>query len=444
MSTEVWRSVQLGEIASIKHGWPFKSENFSEDLTGRPIVVAIGNFEYTGGFRFASTTTKEYRGDYPREYELTPGDILVVMTCQTPGGEILGIPARVPNDGRVYLHNQRIGKVVITRPDLVDADFLYWVFLWQELNRELVASSSGTKIVHTAPSRIEAFRFDLPPLGEQRAIARLLGNLEKKWELNRRTNRTLESTAAALFQSWFVDFDPVIAKAGGGRTVGVPDTVWAEMPESFDQDGDRRLPHGWTRRPLGDVVAINARHVASDFPHTAIEYLDISSVDRGRHDSSTLIDLVAAPSRARRLAMNGDVLWSCVRPNRRSYLLVTEPPDNLVVSTGFAVLSPRLIPSSFLYLSVTTDDFVDFLTANAAGSAYPAVRPETFARAAIVVPPKGILDGFDRLVSPMLALIAANERENRTLSALRDTLVPQLLSGSIRLHNAEEAVAGAL
>ena len=195
MGEHSWESVRLGDVISIKHGWPFKSDLFSEELTGRPIVVAVGNFQYTGGFRFDSTSVKEYLGEYPPDYDLKPGDVLLVMTCQTSGGEILGIPARIPNDGHRYLHNQRLGKVIVKEPRRVSLDYLYWLFLWKDFNAELVASSSGTKIVHTAPTRIEAFRFDLPPLPEQRAIARVLGGLDDKIELNRRMNRTLEGLA---------------------------------------------------------------------------------------------------------------------------------------------------------------------------------------------------------------------------------------------------------
>src|SRR5690606_15660235 len=108
-----WNQIELGELISVKHGWPFKGELFSDDLTGRPIVVNIGNFDYRGGFRFDSTRLREYRADYPAEYILHPGDVLLAMTCQTAGGEILGIPGTIPNDGRTYLHNQRLGKVVI-------------------------------------------------------------------------------------------------------------------------------------------------------------------------------------------------------------------------------------------------------------------------------------------------------------------------------------------
>src|SRR5579864_1463144 len=155
-----WNRARLGDLVTIKHGWPFKSTFFNEQLSGAPIVVNIGNFRYTGGFRFDSTTVKEYRDEYPLEYELKPDDILLVMTCQTADGEILGIPARIPNDGRVYLHNQRMGKVEVKHPDRVDCDFLYYLFLSPQFNRELFVTASGTKILHTSPGRIENFVFN--------------------------------------------------------------------------------------------------------------------------------------------------------------------------------------------------------------------------------------------------------------------------------------------
>ena len=136
-----WEKVQLGELVKITHGWPFRSECFTEERTGRPIIVSIGNFQYTGGFRFESTTIKEYTADYPKEYELTPGDILLVMTCQTSGGEILGIPGRIPDDGNIYLHNQRMGKVVIKERKRIDPGFIYYLSLWTDFNRELCVSA---------------------------------------------------------------------------------------------------------------------------------------------------------------------------------------------------------------------------------------------------------------------------------------------------------------
>ena len=246
--------IRLGDLVQIAHGWPFKSKFFSEELTGKPIVVNIGNFEYTGGFRFASTTVKEYRAEYPTEYELQPNDILLVMTCQTAGGEILGIPGRIPNDGRTYLHNQRLGKVVIKEPTDLDPDFLYWVFLWSEFNRELFVSATGTKILHTAPKRIEAFTFRLPPLWEQKAIAHILATLDDKIELNRRMNATLETMARAMFKSWFVDFDPVRAKMDGRQPVGMDEATAALFPDAFEHLNEKFVPKGWIQTTLGEEV----------------------------------------------------------------------------------------------------------------------------------------------------------------------------------------------
>jgi type I restriction enzyme S subunit len=177
MSNRQWSRVRLGDVIQVEHGWSFKSEFFSEDREGNPIVVNIGNFRYTGGFRFGETRVREYLGDYPNEYELEPDDILLIMTCQTSKGEILGVPAKVPDDHNVYLHNQRLGKVVIEDKKRVWPNYLYWVFLWPRFNHALYLTASGTKILHTSPSRIENFEFHLPPLREQQAIAEILDSL---------------------------------------------------------------------------------------------------------------------------------------------------------------------------------------------------------------------------------------------------------------------------
>ena len=110
------------------------------------------------------------------------------------------------------------------------------------------------------------------------------------------------------------------------------------------------------------------------------------------------------------------------------------------MSTGFAVLSPREGATAFVYLWTTTEDFVDYLTSHAEGSAYPAVRPDSFARATVLIPPSRILKAFELLVDPLLELIWRIEEEERTLTALRDTLLPKLLSGELRPREAERLV----
>jgi type I restriction enzyme S subunit len=435
MAVSGWTPTRLGDVVAIKHGWPFKSEHFHESLSGQPIVVSVGNFRYVGGFRFTETPVKEYRDCYPKEYELAPGDLLLIMTCQTSGGEILGIPARIPNDGRTYLHNQRLGKVVIKDGATVVPEFLYWLFLWPSFNRELVTSASGTKILHTAPSRIEAFRFDLPPEDEQRAIAHILGTLDDKIELNRRMSETLEAMARALFKSWFVDFDPVLAKAEG-RDPGLPQPLADLFPARLVDSELGEIPEGWEAATLADVSALNPEVWSKQTRPPEINYIDLSNTKWGRIESTTAYNSTGAPSRAQRVLRPGDTIVGAVRPGNGSFAFIAE--DGLTGSTGFAALRPNTTQhAEFVYLAATAADNIDTLAHLADGAAYPAVRSDVVAATPIVRPSDEMFAWFSRAVGPLLARIAQNERESRTLAALREALVPKLISGELRIEDAE-------
>jgi len=280
----------------------------------------------------------------------------------------------------------------------------------------------------------------LPPLDEQKAIAHILGTLDDKIELNQQMNQTLEAIARALFKSWFIDFDPVRAKLDGRQPTGMDAETAALFPAEFEDSALGKIPKGWSVSTLEQVVSVNSLSITKSYPHQVIQYVDISSVTVGRLEETTIYVLSDAPSRAKRLVRHGDTIWSGVRPNRKSYLFIHTPPENLVVSTGFIVLSPQAIPPSYLYAWVTTDEFVDYLVFNADGSAYPAVRPDRFSDAQILIPLKAILDKFEQQVESMRDKIIQNERESRVLASIRDALLPKLLSGEIRVQDAETVV----
>jgi type I restriction enzyme S subunit len=140
-----------------------------------------------------------------------------------------------------------------------------------------------------------------------------------------------------------------------------------------------------------DAVAEVNRETLSGKHDGSIEYVDIASVTPGEIGATTTYDFRNAPSRARRVVRHGDIIWSCVRPNRRSHAVVWNPPDNLISSTGFAVLTPMSVPTSFLYWATTTDAFAGYLENRARGAAYPAVVSGDFEDAEIVVPPAPLL-----------------------------------------------------
>ena len=224
-----WTEITLGELIDIRHGFAFRGQFIHDEPNGH-VLLTPGNFAIGGGFK--GDKLKYYNGVVPEEFILHKGDVIVTMTDLSKQSDTLGYPAFVPacNEGRRYLHNQRIGKITLKDIASTDARYIYYVMCSTECRNEVLASATGTTVKHTSPDRIKRFRFSLPPLQEQRTIAHILGTLDDKIELNRRMNETLEAMARALFKSWFIDFDPVRAKMEG-RDTGLPQDIADLFPD---------------------------------------------------------------------------------------------------------------------------------------------------------------------------------------------------------------------
>lgn len=228
-------------------------------------------------------------------------------------------------------------------------------------------------------------------------------------ENNRRRMALLEDSARLLYQEWFVRL-----RFPGHEHTRIVDGV----------------PEGWKRKSLGDITHINQTSLGRTYDGE-IEYIDIASVSPGTINETTPYQFRDAPSRARRVVRHGDIIWSCVRPNRRSHAVIWRPPENLVASTGFAVITPVSLPTSFLYQAVTTDLFVGYLENHAKGAAYPAVVAGDFERAKILVPSPALLDAFNEFVEPLLSEAHNLRALNQKLRAARDLLLPRLMSGEL-------------
>ena len=180
-----------------------------------------------------------------------------------------------------------------------------------------------------------------------------------------------------------------------------------------------------------------ARDVVEDVLGDAIQQLGFveSVADLGAEDNGQGVaegySFRDAPSRARRVIQHGDVIWSCVRPNRRSHALIWQPSPDLIVSTGFAVITPKTLPTSFVYQATTTDVFVGLLENQARGAAYPAVVAGDLERAAILVPAKLLVDAFNDFSEPLLDQTNNLHAQNWKLRAARDLLLSRLMSGEI-------------
>jgi type I restriction enzyme S subunit len=253
----------------------------------------------------------------------------------------------------------------------------------------------------------------VPELASQRKVAAILGTLDDLIENNRRRIQVLEEMAKAIYREWFVRF-----RFPGHDDSRLVDSLIGHTPE------------GWQVTELRDVADVNR---ASRIPCAGKEvvYLDISCLGDSSLEVPDAIDGGDAPGRARRIVSAGDVLWSMVRPNRRAHVLLVDPRPEYIASTGLAVLSPTAVPSSFLFEAVSTRAFSDYLVAKESGAAYPAVRPGDFEAAPIVVPPADLLKQFHSVVSPCHRLAWELREQSRTLSRIRNLLLPKLVTGQI-------------
>jgi len=274
------------------------------------------------------------------------------------------------------------------------------------------------------------------PIEEQRAIAHILGMLDDKIALNRRMNETLEVMARALFKSWFVDFDPVRAKAEG-QDPGLPNPLADLFPDSFEDSELGEIPKGWEIKSIGDLADV----VGGTTPSTKEQ----SYWEGGTHAWATPKDLSALSvpvvlDTERRitdaglsqigsgLLPKGTVLMSSRAPI--GYLAIAEIP--VAINQGFIAMTPKAGMSNLfllLWASVAHEEIVS----RANGSTFLEISKANFRPIPVVTPSADVMHKFDQLVRPLYKRIVECAREARTLAALRDTLLPRLISGELRM-----------
>jgi len=357
-----------------------------------------------------------------KKSSLKPGDVVIVRTGKP------GACSVVPD----WLADANCSDLVIVRcGNQLNNRFLAY-YVNTVASGHVAAHLVGAVQQHFNVGSARTLRLNLPSLTEQKTIVAVLGGLDDKIELNRRMNATLEAMARALFQSWFVDFDPVRAKLDGRQPPGLDSATVSLFPGHFNHGEDGILPSGWRRATIDEVCDINTWTLGKNDDLETLEYVEISEVSRGNIANIATYSRGEEPSRARRRLRHGDTVLSTVRPDRGSYFLALKPPENRVASTGFAVLTPTKVPWSFVHAAMTQPEVSDHLGRMADGGAYPAVRPEIIGAMQVVLPdePK-ILAAFHSRCAPLFEQAEANRTQSRTLANVRDTLLPKLLSGEL-------------
>jgi type I restriction enzyme S subunit len=335
----------------------------------------------------------------------------VILTREAPLGDV----GKIRTDDLIFL-GQRLYHF---RPDpkKLDSAFLLYALMAPDLQGQVRAFGSGSTVEHMRLGDIPSLEIEVPSLPVQHRIAGILSAYDELIENNQRRIKILEEMARSLYREWFVHF----RFPGHDKVKMVPSSLGP-------------IPQGWDVKTLGEVANVNHAQINPRNPPEEILYIDISSVSPGQINSLTMYPFAKAPGRARRIVQHGDIIWSCVRPNRRSHALLLQPEPNTLASTGFAVLTATKVPFTFLYLATTTGDFVNFLANNATGAAYPAVTAKTFEEAAVLVPPAPHLKKFGEVTIPMAEQIHIFQRQTQNLRRTRDLLLPRLLSGSLILN----------
>jgi type I restriction enzyme S subunit len=414
MASNRWREMTLGEFVRLQRGHDLP------ETDRRPGMVPIMGSAGQNGFH----DTAKAKGPGVVIGRSGVGSMGVVTYCATdywPHNTVLYVTDFLGNDARFayyFLHNLNLRRF-----------------------------DSGSAQASLNRNYIYPIRIRVPDRTEQRAISHILGTLDDKIELNRRMNETLAAIARALFKSWFVDFDPVRAKAEG-RDPDLPKHLADLFPDSFEDSEVGEIPKGWRVAPIGELANV----VGGSTPSTK----EAAFWSDGQHYWTTPKDLsnLATPvllETERKitdaglaqigsgLLPPGTVLLSSRAPI--GYLAISEVP--VAINQGFIAMLPTKGVSN-LFLLYWAGWAHEEIVSRANGSTFLEISKASFRPIPVVAPPGPIFGAFEQMVRPLYARIVSNERESRTLASIRDALLPKLISGELRVKDAEQIVEAAL
>jgi type I restriction enzyme S subunit len=300
-------------------------------------------------------------------------------------------------------------------------------------------TAGGSAQANISGEQIESLKIPLPSVHEQRAIARILRTLDDKIELNRRMNQTLEGLARAIFRSWFVDFDSVVAKAAGRCPVAMSAATAALFPDSFADSPLGPIPNGWQVLALPTAIEINPpRKLAHGM---VAPYVDMGNMPT---DSARVLGWIERETGSGMRFQNGDALVAritpCLENGKTAYVDFLADGQVGWGSTEYIVLrSKPPLPPEFAYLLARTDEFRGHAIANMTGSSgRQRVPAESLGNYSVVVPEKRLAERFGKWIKPLFDAMKSRGQQSDTLAALRDALLPRLLSGELRVTGAEK------
>lgn len=408
-----WKQVTLEDLIHIKHGYGFKGE-FFVDEPSEYILVTPGNFAIGGGFK--NNKLKYYDGELKEEFILKGGDVIVTMTDLSKQADTLGFSAKVPDDGKIYLHNQRIGLVSLLSEDIT-LDFIYWLLRTESYQKYIAGSSTGATVKHTSPSKIYSTKLSIPSCKiSQQKIADILSAYDDLIENNIRRIELLEEQAQLIYEEWFVR---------------------KKFPnyDNTQIDAETGLPEGWEKKGL-DYLCSKITDGTHDSPK---QVNDGCYLVTGKHLDKGIIDFESAYKisiedhekiRKRSGIEKGDILFSNIG-TLGNIGVVTE--DFEYSCKNVVIFKKKNCFDSFLYCYLTNPINKIKLDNQSSGVAQKFYSLSFIRRFQDFFPQEPLIKKFDEIVQPVFELKYKLHQQNQLLQEARDILLPRLMMGIIEV-----------
>ncbi|MBN8595824.1 MAG: restriction endonuclease subunit S [Anaerolineae bacterium] len=424
---------RLKDIGQLDRGRSRHRPRYAEHLYGGPYpFIQTGDIKAANGRITAFTQTYSEAG--LAQSRLWPANTLcITIAANIAETAILTFPACFPD------------SVIGFIADESRCDVHFVEFMFRQLKQRIQLEASGSVQDNINLATFDRLYFPLPPLPEQREIAHILAAFDDKIDLNRRMNAALEATARALFQSWFVDFDPVRAKAEGRAPEGMDAATAALFPDSFEDSALGPIPSGWRVAPLSEhIEAVRGlSYKGSGLTDAAggLPMHNLNSVYEGGGYKYEGMKYYSGEYQERHLAKAGDLIVTNTEQGHDLLLIgypaliPTRYPIGLFSHHLYRVrplaYSPITLP--YVYFLLKTNYFHDIVSGYANGTTVNMLHVNGLQRPLIVIPPAAVLARFDDLVLPMLQKQESSHSENERLAKTRDAMLPHLISGELRV-----------
>ena len=436
------------DLPSLPEGWCYSSlGQLAQDKSITYGVVQPGSIVEDGVPIVRVNNIRDGRIELADVMKIAPEIESKYLRTRLNGGEVLitivgsvGQVAIVPESLKGF-NIARAVAVIHPRED-VSPQWLA-ICLRSPLSQHLLGSRANTTVQTTINLKdLRELPVPMPPIAERQKIEELIYFLDDRIALLRETNTTLEAIAQALFKSWFVDFEPVHAKARGEPPQGMDDATAALFPDSFEESELGRIPKGWRVLPLTDAYDINPTRKLKK--GTVAPYLDMASVATSGHTVSGVTDRELGSGTK---FINGDTLLAritpCLENGKTAFVDFLDDEKVAWGSTEFVVLRPKApLPTYHGYLLSRHPAFREYAIQSMSGtSGRQRVQNDVLGRYPVIIPTPNVANTFGGMVTGIQQKIAANHQQAQTLAQLRDTLLPKLISGQLRLPEAEELLA---